>query len=70
MDDQKLFARNDGELERLLWTVNFISNYTAMSFELDKCTKATFRPGMLVDTKYIVLGDGNIIKRKCTNILK
>ena len=47
MDNQKLFAKNDHELERLLQTVNKFSEVIGMEFGLEKCPKATFLKGRL-----------------------
>ena len=45
MDDLKLYAKNDKELEGLFSTVKQLSDDIGMEFGLDKCTKATFRNG-------------------------
>ena len=42
MDDLKLFAKDDHELEGLLQTVKKFSDDIDMKFELEKCAKATF----------------------------
>ena len=49
MDDLKLYAKNDKELEGLLSTVKKFSNI-AMEFGSDKCAKATFIKGKLTRT--------------------
>ena len=43
MDDLKLYAKNDGDLEGLLATVKRFSDDINMEFGLDKCAKATFK---------------------------
>ena len=48
MDDLKLFAKDDNDLEGLLQTVKKSSNDISMSFGLDKCAKATFKRGNLI----------------------
>lgn len=40
MDDLKLFARNDDELEGLFQIVKSFSDDSGMSYGLDKCAKA------------------------------
>ena len=42
MDDLKLFAKNDQDLEGLLNTVKKFSNDIGMEFGLGKCAKASF----------------------------
>ena len=43
LDDLKLFAKYDNDLERSLRTVKKLSDDTGTSFGLDKCAKATFK---------------------------
>ena len=47
MNDLKLFAKDDHELERLLQTVKKFSNAIGMNFGPEKCAKATFLNGSL-----------------------
>ena len=47
MDDLKLFAKNDHDLEGLLTTVKQFSEDICMEFGLDKCAKATFIRGKI-----------------------
>ena len=47
MNDLKLYARNDKELEDLFPAVKQFSDYIGVEFGLDKCAKATFRKGKL-----------------------
>jgi len=42
MDDLKLFARNDNELEGLLATPKEFSNDIGMTFGLEKCITVSF----------------------------
>ena len=62
MDDLKLYARNDEELEGLLKFVKSFSDDIGMQFGLDKCTKATFKQGKLVDKENIILEVDKVIK--------
>ena len=45
MDDLKLFARSDAQLEVLLRTVHMFSNDVHLSFGLDKCAKLSVSRG-------------------------
>ena len=62
MDDLKLYAQNDGELEGLLKSVKSFSDDIGMTFGLDKCAKATFNRGKLISTENVVLDDVTVIK--------
>ena len=62
IDDLKLFARNDGQLEGLLTTVKEFSNDIAMQFGLDKCAKVTFKREKLVRTSDIQVDTNTIIQ--------
>ena len=53
MDDLKLYAKNDSELEGLLKTVKQFSDDIGMEFGLDKCAKASFTKGRLTSTEAI-----------------
>ena len=62
MDDLKLYAKDDSELEGLLMTVKRFSDDIGMRFGLEKCAKATFRKGKLTKTSDIHLGPDTVIK--------
>ena len=55
MDDLKLFAKNDQQLEGLLNIVKQFSHDIGMELGLDKCSKATFFRGKLLKAKNIIL---------------
>jgi len=55
MDDLKLFAKNDQDLEGLLCIVKEFSDDIGMEFGLDKCAKATFVRGKLSKKSSIIL---------------
>ena len=55
MDDLKLYAKNDKELEGLLYTVKPFSDDIGMEFGLNKCVKATFMKGKLTRTTAVKL---------------
>ena len=62
MDDLQLFANNEQQLQRLLIIVKQISDDISMEFGLDKCVKATFLRGKLLNAKNITLDTTTIIK--------
>ena len=47
MDELKLYAKDDSELEGLLRIVKGFSGGIGMEFGLSKCAKATFKKGKL-----------------------
>ena len=55
MDDLKLYAKDDSDLEGLLQTVKRFSDDIGMQFGLSKCAKATFKRGKLVSATNIHL---------------
>ena len=62
MDDFKLFAKNDQQLQGLLKIVNQFSDDLRMEFGLDKCAKATCFRGKLLKAKNITLDTAAVIK--------
>ena len=62
IDDLKLYASNDNELEGLIKTVKVFSDYISMQFGLEKCAKASFKGGKLVKTSNIITDNKTIIK--------
>ena len=62
MDDLKLFAKNDQDLEGLFNTVKEFSNDIGMEFGLDKCAKASFVRGKLQKTSSINLDVNTAIR--------
>ena len=62
MDDLKLYAGNDEELEKLLKIVKEFSDDIGMEFGLDKCAKATFIRGRLTKSQNIQLDRKTEIK--------
>ena len=55
MDDLKTYAKNDDEQTGLLTIVKGFSDDIKMEFGLDKCAKATFKRGKLVNSENIVI---------------
>ena len=62
MDDLKLFAKNDQQLQDLLNFVKQFSDDIRMEHELDKCAKATFFREKLLKAKNITLDTATVIK--------
>ena len=62
MDDLKLYAKDDNELEGLLRIVKGFSDDIGMEFGLSKCAKATFKRGKLEKSGHIRLDEETIIK--------
>ena len=60
MDDLKLFAKSDVQLERLLRTVHMFS-HVCLSFGLDKCAKCSVIRGWVVPSNDVSLPDGSSI---------
>ena len=57
MDDLKLFAKNDEELEGLLWTSKLFSDDIQMDFGLDKCAKLSIVAGRVTKKDNVLLND-------------
>ena len=47
MDDLKLFAKDDKNLEEMLQLIKKFSEDIGMTFGLDKCAKVSFKRGKL-----------------------
>ena len=62
MDDLKLYAKDDNELEGLLRIVKGFSDDIGMESELSKCAKATFKRGKLESSDHVWLDEETMIK--------
>ena len=62
MDDIKLFADSDENLQKLIQTLHDYSNDIHMEFGLDKCAKCTIKTGKKMETDGFELQDGSIIE--------
>ena len=62
MNDLKIFASNNGELEGMLKTIKKFSKDIGMEFGLNKCAKASFKKRKLSYTSGMKLNDGTIIR--------
>ena len=62
VDDLKLFAKNDQQLQSLLNIVKQFSDDIRMEFGLDECAKATFFRGKLLKAKNITLDTTTVIE--------
>ena len=58
MDDLKLYARSERELDSLIQTVRIFSDDVGMLFGLDKCAVLVLKRGKTVRTEGIELPDG------------
>jgi len=62
MDDLKLFAKNDCQLELLLHTVKMFSDDLGLDFGLDKCAKLTVKRGRVSQTGDVVVCEDSCIR--------
>ena len=62
MDDLKLYAKHDSELEGLLRIVKRFSYDIGMEFGLSKCAKVTFKRGKLESSDHVRLDEETTIK--------
>ena len=62
MDDLKLFAKNDKELQELLGIVKDYSTSIKMMFNTDKCAKLTMKRGQHSKSSNITLDPGTTIR--------
>jgi len=62
MDDLKLYADSEDNLEKLIKKVNTFSNDINMDFGLDKCSKCTIKKGKKIPGKNIYVDDKNYIE--------
>ena len=62
MDDLKLYARRDKEVESLLHTVRICSADFGMEFGVAKCAQVVVKRGKVVSSDGIELPDGQVIK--------
>ena len=58
MDDLKLFARNEAEIDSLVQTVRIFSDANGMQFGLEKCASMTIKRRKRVHSDGIALPDG------------
>ena len=62
MDDLKLFAKNENEIDSLVQTVRIFSNDIGMKFGLEKCAAMTMKRGKRVHSDGIALPDGTQLR--------
>ena len=58
MDDLKLFAKNEKDIDSLVQTVRIFSDDIGMKFGLEKCAAMTLKRGKRVHSDGIALPDG------------
>ena len=62
MDDLKLFAKNEKEIDSLVQTVRIFSDDIGMKFGLEKCAAMTMMRGKRVHSDGIALPDGTQLR--------
>ena len=62
MDDLKLFAKNDDQIDSLVNTVRFFSDDIKMEFGLPKCGVLIMKRGKVIKSERISMLDGKMIK--------
>ena len=62
MDDLKLFAKDDKNLDEKLQLVKIFSDDIGIAFRLDKCAKVLFKRGKLTRSASLELDIATIIK--------
>ena len=62
IDDLKLYAKDDSELEGLLKIVKGFSDDIGIEFSLSKCAKATLKGGKLEKSHHARLDEETMIK--------
>jgi hypothetical protein len=55
MDDLKLIAKSEEELQKQIQTVKTFSDYIHMEFGLDKCAKITFKRGKITHSQNLLI---------------
>ena len=55
MDDLKLIAKSEEELQKQIQTVKTFSDDINMEFGLEKCAKITFKRGKLTHSQNLVI---------------
>ena len=61
MDDIKLYAKNERDIDSLLQLIGIHSNDIRMSFRLVKCRQMVSRKGRMITTEGVELPEGNLI---------
>jgi hypothetical protein len=61
MDDLKLIAKSEEELQRQIQTVKSFSDDIHMEFRLEKYAKITFKRGKLISSQNLVTGSNREI---------
>ena len=70
MDDLKLFAMDDKNLEEMLQLVKKFSDDIGMTVGLDKCGKVSFKRGKLTRSVSLELDRDTVIKPRSRRILQ
>ena len=62
MDDLKLIAKSEEQLQKQIQTVKSFSDYINMEFGLEKCAKITFKRGKLTYLQNLVIDINRVIQ--------
>ena len=62
MDDLKLIAKSEEELQKQIQTVKTFSDDINMEFGLEKCAKITFKRGKLTNLQNLVIDTNRVIQ--------
>ena len=62
MDDLKLIAKSEEELQKQIQTVKNFSDHINMEFRLEKCAKITFKRGKLTHLQNLVIDTNRVIQ--------
>jgi hypothetical protein len=62
MDDLKLIAKSEEELQKQIQTVKIFSDDINMEFGLEKCAKITFKRGKLTHSQNLVIDTNRVIQ--------
>ena len=62
MDNLKLIAKSEEELQKQIQTVKTFSNDIHMEFGLEKCAKITFKRGKLTHSQNLVIDTNRVIE--------
>lgn len=60
MDDIKLYAKNERDIDLLIHIITFYSNDSGMSFRKNKCRQLISKRGKMITAKWIELQKSNI----------
>jgi hypothetical protein len=62
MDDLKMVAKSEKELQRQIQTVKTFSDYIRMEFGFEKCAKITVKRGKLISSQNLEIDNNREIQ--------